>query len=114
MALKDMKRTKADEKARKEKYDTPCSVGAGDEYPWSLRLTLNEEELSKLGIKSLPKAGAKMSLSAEVSVISVRQSERMKGRDERSIELQITKMDLGAKSAGSALDAVDAALDEAD
>lgn len=115
MALKDMKRTKADKKAKEESYK--CSPGGGiggDEYPWSLRITLDDEQLKKLGISSLPKAGTKMSLSAEVSVVGVRQSDRDNGNIERSLELQIRKMDLGAKSAGSALDAVDAAIDEAD
>ncbi len=112
MALKDMKRTKADEKARKAAYD--CIPSNGDEYPWSLRRTLNDEELKKLGITSLPKVGSKMSLTAEVSIVAVRQSERQNGRDERSMELQITRMDLSGKSAGSAVDAVNQALDDAD
>jgi hypothetical protein len=115
MALKDMKRTKADEKARKARFSNGC-IGSSDvdEYPWSLRLTLNDEELKKLGISSLPKAGTKMSLTAEVSVTSVRSSERISGGDDRSIELQITKMDLGAKSAGSAVDAVQQGIDDAE
>lgn len=113
MALKDMKRTKADQKASKEKYNTACEPMGGDEYPWSLRLTLNDEELKKLGISSLPKVGGKMSLSAEVSVIATRQADRSNGGTERSLELQITRMELSGKSAGSALDAVQQGIDEA-
>jgi hypothetical protein len=100
MALKDMKRTKVDQKASKEKYNTACDPMGVDEYPWSLRLTLNDEELKKLGISSLPKVGGKMSLSAEVSVIATRQADRSNGGTERSLELQITRMELSGKSAG--------------
>jgi hypothetical protein len=77
-------------------------------------LTLNDEELKKLGINSLPKVGGKMSLSAEVSVIATRQADRSNGGTERSLELQITRMDLGARQAGSALDAVNQGVDDAE
>lgn len=113
MALKSMKRTPADEKARKEKYKGE-EVRGGDEYPWGLRLNLDDEILRKLGVKALPKVGARMAVNAEVSVVAVHRCAATGGTDERSLELQITRMELSPGSAASALDAVDAAIDEAD
>lgn len=105
--MKSMKTTAAERKARSAKYEK-CSPFDGEVYPYGLSINLDEEVMEKLDLKALPKAGAKMTLTAEVSVKSVEQRESSEGGNRRSMTLQITAMDLGAK--GSAKDAVDEAI----
>jgi len=62
-------------------------------YPWGLRVDLNDDSLSKLGITNLPAVGEKMNLMATVEVTSV--SSHSSGNNNRkSVELQITEMAL--------------------
>lgn len=76
-----------------------------DDYPWGLRITLNNETLKKLGI-ALPKVGAEMLLAGKVKVLST--STREDGEDSfSSVEMQITDiglMDDGAAPQKSAAD----------
>lgn len=72
-------------------------------YPWGLKLTLNEESLAKLGIETLPKAGAEVTIQAKASVCGVSQYERDTGEANRAVDLQIT--DLGISSGQSKSDA---------
>lgn len=109
--MKSMKTTAAERKARREKYDKPCSVSDGESYPYGLAISLDEESMEKLALKTLPKVGVKMLLTAEVNVESVEQRESTDGGSRRSMRLQITAMDLGAK--GSAKDAIDKAIKDA-
>lgn len=87
MALTNMKRAPredADEMAMEE-----------PDYPWGLRVRLNDEELDKLGMADLPAVGAEMQLMAKVSVVSVAQHEDdSKDGKHRDVELQITDMGL--------------------
>lgn len=68
-----------------------------DDYPWGLRITLNNETLKKLGI-SLPKVGAEMMLAGKVKVLST--STREDGDDSySSVEMQITDIGLTDEAA---------------
>jgi len=68
-----------------------------DDYPWGLRITLNNETLKKLGI-ALPKVGAEMLLCGKVKVLST--STREDGEDSfSSVEMQITDIGLMDESA---------------
>lgn len=102
--LVDMKRTKAE----KKEQGTLCKP-MDDPYGYGLRVNLNDSELSKLGIDSLPKVGKSFTLTAKVEVIAARQSQSTNHND-RSIELQIQKL---ALESGSAEDAMDEAIEEA-
>jgi hypothetical protein len=66
------------------------------EYPYGLRLHLNEEELKKLGITQLPDVGVEMLISAKVKVCSVNSYSSENG-EHRGMELQIIEMGLGSK-----------------
>lgn len=69
-------------------------------YPYGLTISLEEEEIKKLGIDGVPDAGSKKMLSAvvEVSNVSVRDSnDKKNGGKRRSISLQITDMELTEK-----------------
>jgi hypothetical protein len=91
--LTSMKRTKKDvKKAKTGSLCGPCDTS--DAYPYGLEVRLEEESLDKLGIEEMPKAGTKMTLTAEVEVSGSSSSARMGENPRRSLTLQITKMAL--------------------
>lgn len=67
------------------------------EYPYGLRISLEDESLKKLDITELPEVGQAMILQAKVEVVAVTQYER-KNDESRTIELQITDMALNTDS----------------
>lgn len=91
--LTSMKRTKKGmKKSSKGSMCEPC--GVSDAYPYGLEVRLEDESLDKLDIEELPKAGTKMTLTAEVEVSGSSSSARMGEDPHRSLTLQITKMAL--------------------
>jgi hypothetical protein len=91
MALKSMKITKADRTAKNKSYES--TVIGSEDYPYGLRINLDEDMLKKLGIKKMPKTGGHVSLKANCCVTSVSMDER-NGKTNRRIELQIEEMDI--------------------
>ena len=65
------------------------------EYPYGLRINLDDDSLKKLGITELPEVGTTMTLQAQVEVVSVSQHESDNGKH-RDMSLQITDMELDA------------------
>lgn len=65
------------------------------EYPYGLRLCLDNETLAKLGITELPTIDAEFKITALACVVSVSQHESQ-GTDKphRSVDLQIEMMDI--------------------
>lgn len=63
------------------------------EYPYGLRIHLDQESLAKLGITEMPEVGKTFTLQAHVQVVSVSQYENDEGKS-REMGLQITDMDL--------------------
>lgn len=88
--LVDMKRSKADKKDESKKYDSP-SFGQED-YHHGLSVSLGHEELSKLGIHTMPQVGDKFHMHAHAHVTSAHEHSREGGKKERRIELQLRKM----------------------
>ena len=86
----DMKRSKSEQK---EGSGAVAAEGPKEEYPYGLRLTLNKEELIKLGFKALPKVGDKFRVDAEAIVESVSANESSTG-DYKSVSLQITDLEM--------------------
>ena len=72
-----------------EKYDRPA-------YPCGLCVSLDDDALSKLGIKVLPKVGSVLMLEAKVEVSSVSSYDSQGGGKSRSVSLQITDLGIGA------------------
>ena len=97
--LVDMKYTKAEAKAEATKYDSPSSQ---PEYPWGLCLRLEDDELTKLGIKGLPEVGGEYHLQVIAKVQSASQSNMADGQTQRSVSLQVTM--IGIELAESAED----------
>lgn len=90
--LTSMKRTKKDTKKSSKSMCGPCDTS--DAYPYGLEVRLEDESLTKLDIDTLPKAGTKMTLTAEVEVSGSSSSARVGEEPRRSLTLQITKMSL--------------------
>lgn len=120
MAMTDMKRTKADKKAREKRYDNMSVGGGGDDYHHGLNVSLGHEELSKLGINKMPTVGDKLHLHAHAHVKSVSEDHRDGGKKERRVELELRKMQIKKKGgrkegmvADPAADGAKAAMDKA-
>lgn len=91
MAMKDLKISKKEAKSKNE----AMVIGSADQerYPYGLRLDLNNDTLDKLGINKLPTVGTVIMFEAKAKVVGSRQS-ATEGSENRSVELQITHIDL--------------------
>lgn len=93
-----------------------ASSGPSDQYPWGLRVTLTQDELDKLGIKTLPAVGSKLKLVAEVEVVSREESQsQSQGGDEqkrKSLGLVMCKLGIGKRTPESAEEAIEDGLEE--
>jgi hypothetical protein len=78
----------------KEYTGAVAEPGNAPKYPYGLSLCLNDDSLTKLGIKALPAVGSKMTINAVVVVTSVGSSQQQDGDAESRAELQITDMEL--------------------
>lgn len=96
MALTNMKQKK------QSKDQVLADAMPEDEYPWGLRISLNTDDLEKLGI-DLPAVGAEMRLQARVEVVSANMHERKGGKMDLNCDLQITDMQLTKKEDGSVM-----------
>lgn len=90
--MKSMKITKS----RSESMSLPKM--SEPQYPYGLVVRLDNDSLEKLGMKELPKSGKKMKLLAVVEVIGSSQHTMKGGKDNKSVELQITSMCLESGS----------------
>ncbi|MDA8178295.1 MAG: hypothetical protein M0T69_01970 [Deltaproteobacteria bacterium] len=88
MKMMNMKHSKKESKemATHAEMDAP-------EYPYGLCLSLEKEEIAKLGLGT-PKAGTRLMLHAMVDVKSVTVSDQADGKGYKSMSLQITDMAL--------------------
>ena len=80
---------------RQDKEKMPAAIGpmdAGEQYPYGLRIRLENEQLDKLGFDELPKVGEYITLEAECCVISTSQNDRNGGEPRKTLELQIEKL----------------------
>lgn len=68
------------------------------EYPYGLRLCLDDKALKMLGIAKVPEVGSKMKLNAVVEVCSTSAYETKESGLCQSMDLQITDMSLDMKS----------------
>lgn len=94
--LFDMKLTK---KEKKELEPFPAMKYEGPDYPYGLRLHLDEDALEKLGI-SLPNVGETFEVSGIGVVMSVSENRHeSQGRKHKSqsVEIQLQKLGLAKK-----------------
>ncbi|BAM66435.1 hypothetical protein [Xanthomonas citri phage CP2] len=65
------------------------------DYPWGTRISLEEDQIAALGLKSMPAVGAPVGVEAVAMVIGVNEEQR-DGKTFRRLELQITDLALAA------------------
>lgn len=87
MEMKSMKLTPAQKKNMIE-----GGAPLKEEYPYGLRVSLHDEQISKV-LAGMPQVGQKLMLHAMVEVCGVSQYEHAE-RKSRSVDLQITDMAL--------------------
>ena len=63
-----------------------------DEYPWGLRISLDNETMVKLGMTELPKIDSEFKLVALACAVSISENETSEGEPRRNVELQIEQM----------------------
>lgn len=86
---------KIEKDAAEKLYGEP-TVGMPEmQYPYGLKICLDEASLSKLGIQELPEVGQKMTIEALVEVVSVSKYDTKQSGVDRKVDLQITDMELG-------------------
>jgi hypothetical protein len=96
MAMVNMKMS-AEE--RKE-YEPATVESSAPDYPYGLCIHLDDDALEKLGITSMPAVGTEVMVMAKAVVKGTSAYARNGEADHRSVELQITDMELGQSSAG--------------
>jgi hypothetical protein len=77
-----------------EKKDFVNPAPRQPRYPHGLMISLNKEELEKLGIQDPPSVGEKMKLEATVEVVGVDVQGETGDQKELCCRLQIKEMDL--------------------
>jgi hypothetical protein len=111
MKLVSTKRTEAEKKAEKAKYDKPMS--ASEDYPYDTRLCLRKQILDKLDISPKDyKVGQTVNVEIVASVKSLRMVDG-KDYDSNEIELQIEQIGIEKAASGSLKDAISAAVKDA-
>ena len=105
-------------KLPKRKKSDDCAEVACDneQYPYGLKINLDKEQLKQLGITELPKVGVEYILVGVGPVSDVRQSDGRRGVD-RSLSIQLQKIEVGPVKTGAiknAVDAVSAGIKQAD
>lgn len=89
MKLSSMKQ--APEAKAKEAPDVAGEYREPD-YPYGLRISLDDDQLTALGVDALPVAGAPVALEAIGTVMSVSEETVDNGKARRRLEVQITDM----------------------
>lgn len=110
MALKSIAFTKAEQKDRNSPKE--CVPWEGEKYPYGMRLDFNSDVMRKLDVKSLPKTGSEVTVTARAKVVSTSINDR-DGKQEKRMELQIVAMEIDME-AESAEDAIFADMPDAD
>lgn len=70
----------------------------GPRYPYGLKITLDQEQLEKLGITDLPSVGDYATISAKCEVCHVSENQYEDGQTSKSLSLQITDLAVGGLS----------------
>lgn len=102
MKMTDMRLPK---KPKKETMMDSPAMNEREEYPYGLRLDLNEDQIKKLGkLFDSSDASSEGVLHAHYKVITKRSEDRAGGKSERRLELQITSMACEPMNSGDADD----------
>lgn len=100
--MTEMKMTKAE---KKETSPMVASAYDGPDYPYGLKLCLDNASLEKLGLDTLPKVGAKMMVHAMGVVVEVSQHESA-NHESRRVEIQIQRLGVEDEDESDELSAI--------
>jgi hypothetical protein len=81
--------------AEEAKEYTDPKASDAPKYPWGLCITLNDDSLEKLGIDALPAVDVEVTIIAKATVSRTSEYQTQGGESERSLDLQITDMQVG-------------------
>ena len=79
--------------AKAEGYGSPEEIKP-PEYPWGTRLTINNEAVTALFPKGLPKVGDECAITGKVRVIGVIEEDRQDSPPRLSVDLQVTDLEI--------------------
>jgi hypothetical protein len=92
MKLNDMKRTKAEQKARASRVDGPL-MGSDEDYHHGLRMSLDHDSMNKIGMKETPAPGDEYRIEAHGRVVSASDSAREGQKSpDRRVEILIHRL----------------------
>lgn len=66
----------------------------GPKYPWGLCITLNDDSLEKLGVKTMPAVGTEVTIVAKAQVTGTNERQSENGESYSSMDLQITDLQI--------------------
>lgn len=89
MKMADMKLPKS---SKKDGNLAVAMVSGKEEYPYGLRLDLNEDQLKNLGSLFESDTDTEVMIHAKGKVLSKRSEARTGGKSDRSMEIQITSI----------------------
>lgn len=110
MKLVSLKRTAAEKKKEKDRYNTAIP-SSGDDYGYGLCISLDKSALEKLGLKpSSFDVGDAVSFEGRGVIRALRQ-DKSSSYDSSNVEIQVQSIGV---EGGTAADAVDRALEDMD
>ena len=97
MEMTDLKLPK---KSTKGGMDMPTVAGERDQYPYNTRLTLEEEQLAKMGgLFENANVDEEVTITATGCFSSKRSDQSQGGKKNRGLSIQIKKIHVGCESA---------------
>lgn len=90
MKLADMKMSK--KQAKESNMPAMTSSGKMDEYPWGLKISLDNDALKKLEHVTGYNVGDEVQIMAVGSIVDKSARETQDGKEDRSISIQIKKL----------------------
>lgn len=81
-------------KVKREEEEMVQAEAPDNEYPFGLRLMLDNDSLEKLGLENLPEVGKELGVEAKAKVAEVSESASEEAGKNRRLELQITDLNL--------------------
>jgi hypothetical protein len=91
-----LKRTKKE--IKKTRNVEIASDSSYDEYPWGTKLRFEEDEISKIKEIQGLNVGDSVFINAIGSVVEKSEHSRTKGKDNKTIEIQIEKISIDSKA----------------
>lgn len=99
MEMKSMAMTPEEQKEYGMGMPQAVASSPAPQYPYGLRICLNDETLQKLGLSERPKVGSFFKVMAMAEVCGTSERECENGEVQKNVDLQIVEMGLEKGSA---------------